>query len=167
MFAAALVLTGCGTDAPRDDSADRAFLQNMIAHHRRAIAAAQVGVRQARDPRVRTFARRIVAEQSPELARMTARVADLRLSIDASAGNAMARNRITDGQLAELKGLRGRQFDVDFLTLHISSEQGAAAMARIELAGGTDADSLALANNIAGAPTSEIPELEALRTALK
>jgi uncharacterized protein (DUF305 family) len=79
----------------------------------------------------------------------------------------MATNRISDSQLIALRALPGPAFDRRFLTLHIRSEQGAAAMARTELAHGTDAASLALARSIAGAPSSEIPELEALRARLE
>lgn len=156
-------VAGCSASgSPKPNGADKTFLQDMISHHQRAIAVAQIGLAQARDPRVHAFAQRIVDEQSPELSRMRSRVADTHLTIDAAAGARMAMNRITDTQLSALAALHGAAFDKQFLALNVSSEQGAAAMARTELAHGVDAPARKLAKAIANAPTSEIPELRAL-----
>jgi uncharacterized protein (DUF305 family) len=164
---AALSVTACSSTPRRPDQADRTFLQDMIPHHERAIATARIGITEAHDPRVRAFARRIVAEQTPELEKLQARVGADHFTISAAAGTAMATNRISDGQLTALRALQGTAFDLRFLTLHIHSEQGAAAMARTELAHGADTAALKLAKSIAGAPSSEIPELEALRAELE
>jgi len=48
------------------------------------------------------------------------------------------------------------------LLLSASSEQGAVAMARTELADGRYAPARALATSISGAPRTEIPQLRAL-----
>jgi uncharacterized protein (DUF305 family) len=72
---AAVALSACGSTAAEPDQADRTFLQDMIPHHERAIATARIGIARAHDPRVRAFARRIVAEQTPELEKLQARVA--------------------------------------------------------------------------------------------
>lgn len=160
---AVVAVAGCSASrSPDPNGADATFLQDMISHHQRAIAVAQIGLAQAHDPRVHAFAQRIVDEQAPELSRMRARVTATHLTIDADAGARMARNRITDTQQSALHALRGGAFDKRFLALNVSSEQGAAAMARAELAHGVDAPSRKLARAIAGAPTSEIPELRAL-----
>jgi uncharacterized protein (DUF305 family) len=164
---AAVVLSACSSTAATPNRADRTFLQDMISHHERAIATARIGITQAHDRRVRAFARRIVAEQTPELDKLRARVGADHFTVSAAAGTAMATNRITDGQLTALRALHGTAFDLRFLTLHIHSEQGAAAMARTELARGADTAALKVAKSIAGAPSSEIPELEALRAELE
>ncbi|MEO9138377.1 MAG: DUF305 domain-containing protein [Jatrophihabitans sp.] len=156
----ATVLSGCGDDAPAPDRADRTFLQEMIPHHERAIETAKLGVTQATDPRVHAFAERIVREQTPELDAMRHTSAGLHL--DFGAGTHRAQHRISDGQLAGLRRLRGVAFDRQFLRLHIYSEQGAASMARVEIDGGADTGTLKLARNMATAPTTQIPELHAL-----
>lgn len=143
-------------------AADRAFLQDMQPHHKQAIAAAQLAVTRAGDPRVRTFAQRIVAEQTPELTRMQAATSAAHLSLDLSAGADMAVHRISAQQLTALGALRGLAFDRQFLTLSISSEQGAVEMATAEVAGGRDAAAVAIARPISGADHSEIPQLQAL-----
>ncbi|MGI8679324.1 MAG: DUF305 domain-containing protein [Jatrophihabitans sp.] len=123
-----LALTGCGGNAARPNTADRAFLQRMIPHHERAIEVARIGERSAFDPRVRAFAARIVREQTPELATMQKAARGLRL--DLRRGAMTADHRIDDAQLASLRRLTGRVFDQQFLRLHIGSEGGAAVMAR-------------------------------------
>lgn len=157
------LLGGCGA-TPKPNAADRTFLSDMIPHHERAIAVARLGVTRATDPRVVTFARRIVREQTPELAALRSQAG--RTTVDTAAGARMAAHRITDADVAALTALSGPAFDRRFLTLNISSEQGAARMARTELADGRAAGAKKVAKGIAGAPTSEIPELQALLTAV-
>lgn len=161
---AAAVVAACSGSDPKPVAADRTFLSDMIPHHERAIAVARIGIARASDPRVRTFAERIVREQTPELDRMQAQARGT--SVDTTAGTAMAVGRITDADVATLQGLSGPAFDRRFLALNIVSEQGAAAMARTELAHGRAPATRKVAHGIAGAPTSEIPELQALLTAV-
>jgi uncharacterized protein (DUF305 family) len=93
-FAGALVLTGCadddsdaaghgsmmndgsssaGSSAPQSElsDADVAFARDMIAHHRQAIAMAELAGGRAADPRVLDLAARIRAAQDPEIETMT------------------------------------------------------------------------------------------------
>lgn len=165
----AVGVTACGSSSPPATAhagvataADRAFLQDMQPHHEQAIAAARLAVTRASDPRVRAFAERIVAEQTPELTRMQAVTSAAHLTLDLSAGADMAVHRISPQQLSALGGLRGSAFDRQFLTLSISSEQGAVEMAQAEVAGGRDPAAVAIARPISGADHSEIPQLQAL-----
>ncbi len=160
----AVVLGGCSGGDPKPGSADRTFLSRMIPHHERAIEVARVGIDRATDPRVRAFARRIVREQAPELSRMQAQARAT--TVDTVAGARTAMHRVSDTDLAALRAVSGASFDRRFLMLNISSEQGAAAMARVELSHGRAPDSRTVAKAIAGAPTSEIPELQALLSAI-
>ncbi len=158
--AATLLLGACSSASAKPGAADRIFLSDMIPHHERAIEVARIGMTRASDPRVVAFAKRIVREQTPELTTMQAQAA--RTTVDTTAGAAMALHRITDADVSALKALSGAAFDRRFLALNITSEQGAAQMARTELADGRATDSRKVAKGIAGAPTSEIPELQAL-----
>lgn len=51
---------------------ERAFLQMMVPHHRAAVAMAELALERAERPAVRGLARRIVASQEEEIARMRA-----------------------------------------------------------------------------------------------
>ena len=166
VLAPAVLLAACGGSAPRADAADTTFLTDMSSHHAQAIAAARIAATRGSDPRVRAFAQRIVAEQTPELQRMQAAAGAAHLHLSATAGAAMAVHRIDAADLAQLQTLSGSAFDRRFLSLSITSEQGAVTMAKAELAGGKDAAARAVAGPISGADHSEIPQLQALLAAL-
>jgi uncharacterized protein (DUF305 family) len=162
-LAPVIVLAACGgASPPAANGADATFLTDMTSHHAQAIAAAQIAETRGSDPRVRAFARRIVAEQTPELQRMDAAAAAAHLHLSAGEGAAMAVHRIDAADIAQLRTLTGTAFDRRFLSLSITSEQGAVTMAKAELAGGTDQTARTIAGPISGADHSEIPQLQAL-----
>lgn len=172
VLAAGLALAGCGGTGHAGPSAsstaatatDVAFLSDMLPHHQRAIEIAQLATTRASSATVRSFAARIVREQTPELARMQALAATVPL--DTVKGAEQARNRVDDAQLAALQALTGTAFDRQFVTLSIASEQGAVQMSQPERTGGHVPGAVALANAINSAPTGEIPQLQALLAAL-
>ncbi|HEV7209514.1 MAG TPA: DUF305 domain-containing protein [Mycobacteriales bacterium] len=170
IVAAALLWTGlttsCASSLPAHNAADATFLQDMLPHHQQAIAVAQIAARAGVDPRTRTFGGRVIAEQTPEVRRIQDMAKALRLHIDLAAGAAMAVHRISPAELSALDQQHGLALDRRFLALSITSEQGAVAMARTELAHGRYAPARALATSIAGAPGGEIPQLQALLSAL-
>jgi len=51
-------------------NADRDFVAAMVPHHQGAIGMAQVELKYGNDPELRTLARRIIADQSREIALM-------------------------------------------------------------------------------------------------
>ncbi|GAC1610701.1 MAG: hypothetical protein NVS3B26_18990 [Mycobacteriales bacterium] len=155
-----LVLGACAS--PAGNAADVTFVSQMLPHHAAALAAARLAAEQGSDPRVRAFGERVLAEQTPEVARMKAVAVREHLHLDLAAGSAHAMQKISATELARLAGLRGTAFDRAFLMLSVRSEQGAAQMARTELAGGHVRVALMLAKSIASAPSGEIPELQAL-----
>ncbi|GAC1445423.1 MAG: hypothetical protein NVS3B26_24360 [Mycobacteriales bacterium] len=162
---AVLVLAGaCGT--PSRCTTDAAFLSRMLPHHAAALAAGKLAAERGSDPRVRAFGRRVLAEQTPEVTRMHVIAARERLPLDTAAGSAEAMQEISATELAGLARMQGADFDRTFLTLSIRSEEGAAQMARTELAGGRIRAALQLATSIASAPDGEILELRALLAAL-
>jgi uncharacterized protein (DUF305 family) len=161
-----LVLLGaCGSPA-HNNWTDVEFLSRMLPHHAAALAAGRLAAKQGSDPRVRAFGRRVLAEQTPEVSRMMAIGVREHLRLDLAAGSAHAQHEISPTELARLTRLRGNEFDRAFLLLSIQSEDGAAQMARTELAGGRNRPALVLAKSIASAPDGEIPELRALFAAL-
>ena len=160
-----LVLLGaCG--AQEDDKTDVTFLSQMLPHHAAALAAGRLAAEQGTDPRVRAFGERVLAEQTPEVARIKAIAVREHLHLDLAAGSSHAKQEINAAELAGLAHLRGTAFDRDFLILSARSEEGAAQMARTELMGGHIGTALMLAKSIASAPNGEIPELRTLLAAL-
>lgn len=163
---ALLTLAACGSSGASSsavNSADRAFLAQMIPHHERAIETARVAQTSATDPRVRAFAQRVLREQSPELATMQSEAKGLDLNLGRGADRAM--HRISDGQLNSLESRKGAAFDRQYISLNIYSENGAHRMAKIELAGGNAPGPKKVALGISHSP-SEIAELKTLLTQL-
>lgn len=172
----AVMLSACGgssvtkanpapASSPNTDPADAAFVRHMLPHHQRALQVGALAAQEGSDPRVRAFGQRIVAEQTPEEQRLAGWVTTLHLTRQ-PADAMMADGYITDTELARLQAESGPVFDRDFLVLSARSETGAASMAQQELAGGTYPAARTLATSIAGAPHSEIPQLQALAASL-
>jgi len=155
------VAAGGAGQAPRD-AADGDFVRHMLVHHTRALALGRLAALRGSDPRVRAFGRRILTEQTPEHDRLSGWVGTLGLSPAPAVDAAHAAGYVTDAQVAALQRLTGAAFDRQVLLLSASSEQGAVAMARTELADGRYAPARALATSISGAPRTEIPQLRAL-----
>jgi uncharacterized protein (DUF305 family) len=53
-----------------EDPFDKAFIDNMIPHHRSAIAMAEVAVKESEDPEIREIANDIVSAQEREIGQM-------------------------------------------------------------------------------------------------
>ncbi|GAC1608304.1 MAG: hypothetical protein NVS3B26_04660 [Mycobacteriales bacterium] len=160
----AVLLSACGS--PSVDRADVDFLSQMLPHHAAAIAAGRLAAQQGSDPRVRAFGQRVLAEQAPEVARMSSIAVREHLRLDLAVGSAHAMQEISAPELEALARLRGTAFDREFLALSARSEEGAAQMARNELADGRIPAARVLATSIASAPNGEIPELRRLLAAL-
>jgi uncharacterized protein (DUF305 family) len=73
---AAVALAACGSSGAKADgaghnAADVMFAQNMITHHRQAIAMAGLAATRASSPKVKELASRIEKAQDPEITTMT------------------------------------------------------------------------------------------------
>lgn len=86
------------------------FLTGMIPHHQMAIRMSQIAVRNSDNPEVRGLARRIIAEQRPEIQRMQRFLAH-------NGVRNYTPTTTPDEQavLRELRSLRGTEFDRAFL----------------------------------------------------
>lgn len=183
-LAATALLTGCGDDgstghaghtsttssvaAAAHNDADIRFAQEMIPHHRQAVAMAELAPSRAADPRVLALAERVRAAQDPEIATMTGwletwgapRTAPGHEGMDH--GSAGMSGMLGEAEMARLEAARGAAFDRLWLSGMIAHHEGAVAMARAELDGGADAGAVALARRIIDAQEAEIAEMRGL-----
>lgn len=58
--------------AASGETVDEAYIAKMIAHHRGAVAMAEVAMRESRDPEVRRMAQGVIDTQTREIAEMRA-----------------------------------------------------------------------------------------------
>ncbi len=140
------------------------FLTGMIPHHQMAIDMARLALRQATDPQVKGLARRIIAGQTPEIARM-----NRYLAVDGVRNfkPGKAPDEIQD--LKELRSQRGVAFDRAFLTMMTDHHMMAIEGNDTGMAGASEARTRAaqqgiraLAGNIVATQTREISEMQGI-----
>jgi uncharacterized protein (DUF305 family) len=169
--ALALGLAGCGEEsttptasAPRvaGNGVDRAFVSEMIPHHRSAVEMAELAERYSDRPEIRRLADAIVATQNTEIRQM--RGLDRRL---ADAGIAKRRLGMTAHEMGthmDPSALRRADpFDQEFLDMMIPHHEGAIRMAQVQLERGRNPAVKRLAEAIVDAQTAEINQMHTWR----
>lgn len=185
MLGATLVLTGCAdgggpaagstepgttepaatqtTPAESFNEADVTFAQQMIMHHRAAVAMADLAVERAQDDRVRQLARDIQSAQQPEIATMSGWLASWGEEVPSESpgmegmdGMDDMSGGMTDEEMSRLMAASGREFDRTFLTMMIAHHEGAIEMARKHQTEGESPQAVALAKKIEADQTAEI-----------
>ena len=162
--ALALAVAGCGssndTTKATGNGADRAFVQDMIPHHKSAVTMAKIGLRRGRSSYVKTLSEDIVASQSKEITEMEA--ADRRLaSHDVKPGDLGVADSMMGMNMDTRSLTTATPFDPAFVTMMTPHHQGAITMARAELAKGSDPELRKLATSIIAAQQKEIAGMRA------
>lgn len=179
-LSAVLLLSACGGnagDSAPDTSAaatsasfnddDVMFAQMMIPHHEQAIEMSDIAL----DPTVgasdavRRLATRIKGAQDPEIEMMTGMLTgwgkstEMDMSMD---HGSMMDGMLTAEELDALGVLRGAEFDRAWMEAMIKHHEGALAMAKDVLEGGTDRAVRKLAEEIVSGQQAEIDEMRGL-----
>lgn len=151
------------------NSADTAFAQQMIQHHRGAVEMSELAPTSAASDGVTALAARIEAAQQPEIDTMSAWLetwgeevpADMTgmTGMDHGGDDAMP-GMMTEQQMTDLDAASGAAFDRLFLQLMIEHHQGALTMAQQEVAAGQNAAAIELAEAIITSQTAEIAEMQ-------
>lgn len=167
-------LSACSTDSsePTESSdseqqetseefndADVEFTTGMIPHHQQAVVMSEMAVDQG-GPEVSDLAERIEAAQGPEIETMTTWLQDW--GVDVPTGmEGMADMGMQDpGDMQDLMGAQGEQFDTAWLEMMIEHHEGAISMARTQQDEGVNPEAVDLAGTIIEAQQSEIVEME-------
>lgn len=181
------VAAGCGgssssSTASGTAAVDRAFVQQMVPHHRLAVDMGNMALKQGEHPELKALAHSIVSAQNDEIALMT-RAAG-RLGAKVAPGGQMGHGGMSMdspqmeadaktlglamdamGMSMQMDRLDGaRPFDRAFLDMMVPHHEGAVRMARAELAKGGDGELKALAQRIIGGQTKEIGQMNGWRT---
>lgn len=176
VITAALGLAACGggedpaVTAP-DGSEDTAgladaevtFLQSMIPHHEQATEMAEMALERAERQELRTFADKIIADQSAEIDQMNSLLEDA--GEDVSGGHAMGGDSeaMSDADMAELEGASGNAFDLMFLEMMTRHHEAAVEMAEKVLEEEPSPSVTTLASTIIEAQNAEIEQMETWR----
>jgi len=193
-LALSLLLTGCGgsnaaapanaphsmpssaqSSAPHND-ADVAFAQNMIPHHRDAVAMAELATDRAQSPEVKTLAEQIRTAQEPEIEQLTGfldawgaevppsnSMEGMGHGSTPSTGASDMGGMMTPAQMEQLGGATGAQFDEMFLTMMIEHHRSAVAAAQQEIEQGSNPDAKQLAEKIVADQTAEIDRMQQIQ----
>ena len=159
-----LALGACGGDgSPSDNTAqnaagngiDRAFVGDMIPHHRSAVQMAKIAAQRGQSTFVKNLAQDITGTQNAEIT--TLRAIGSRLDAAGIKPKSLGVAEHEMGMDMSISQLRSADpFDRAFIDMMIPHHQGAIRMARVELAKGSDAKSKQLATAIIEAQAREI-----------
>ncbi len=165
VLAAAVLLmaAGCGTRTRPAVPYDLQFIDAMVAHHQGAIAMAQPADSNALHPELKDFARKVMEDQSREVAQMT-QWRDQWFPGRAKTTNiydmpGMSRTMM-DISPMHMEKLTGAAFDRMFVDMMIPHHEGAVTMARDALAKSQRQEVRALAQQIIDAQQGEIEMLK-------
>jgi len=161
---AVLLVAGCGSDDNSSDGAstansvDRAFVAQMIPHHKSAVQMATIAQRRGSSAFVKQLADDIVRTQSAEIDTM--RSADRRLEAAGVKRGTLGVPRHMMGMGGDVASLNtAKPFDAAFIRMMLPHHEGAVTMAKSELERGKDPALRKLARNIVSAQQREIGQM--------
>lgn len=145
---------------------DLQFLDTMIAHHEGAIQMAKAAETKTQNAELKTFAAKIVADQTREISEMK-RWRDGWFAGKPSAANmemtGMA-NSMKNMDMAKMNQMSGNSFDLEFINQMIPHHEGAIVMAREALTKAEHAEIKTLANEIIKSQEAEIKQMLTWKT---
>ena len=162
---ATIIVAGCGgsdktSSSSLGNSTDRAFVADMVPHHKSAVEMATIARQRGQSQFVKTLAGNIVRTQTAEISTMQSedkkladaglKKGDLGMSMD-KMGMSMDTGMLKTAS----------PFDPAFLKMMIPHHKGAVTMARMELDKGKDAKLKTLARHIISTQNKEIAEMNA------
>lgn len=158
-----------GSDAALTlNDADIVFAQGMIAHHEQAIEMAEFALDPAAGAgaAVIDLATRISQAQDGEIGLMTSwlTAAGESITMDMSDGHDMSSmdGMMSADEMDELAAATGADFDRMWLEMMIAHHEGAISQSEDVIADGSNAEVIALAQQIIGTQQGEIDEMRAL-----
>ena len=176
--AAALLATGCGvgedpaldpqTTAGASDSglndADVTFLQGMIPHHEQATEMAELVEDRTERDELRTFADKVIADQSAEIQQMQSLLeAGGEEEAAGHGGMGGMSGQMDESEMAELEAMEGPEFDLMFIDMMTRHHESAIEMAEQVIDDGENPDVKQLANGIIEAQQAEIEQMASWR----
>ena len=160
-----VLLMGGHSGHDEAEASDGAFVTAMVPHHESAIEMAEIARSRAEHPQVKALAEQIIDSQSAEIEQLEAihqRLFDGPIGSTEHGSMGMDEHAMgMDGDTAMLE--TAKPFDRAFIDMMIPHHQGAIEMSRIELSEGSDEETLALAEQIIAAQSSEIEEMNSWR----
>ena len=154
--------------ASKFNAADVQFAQSMIPHHQQAVEMADIALDPTAEAgaQVHDLATRVKGAQDPEIAMMSGWLTSweqpMQMDTSMSQGMPMTDGMMTDAEMTGLHNVKGAEFDTMWTQMMIRHHTGAIAMAQAVKTSGTNADVIALADQVITAQQSEIDEMKSM-----
>ncbi|MFH7600568.1 DUF305 domain-containing protein [Streptomyces racemochromogenes] len=149
-----------------NNSADTAFAQGMIPHHRQALEMASLATTRAESAEVKALADEIRKAQDPEITTLSGWLTAWGEKVPAAEGGGHAGHSMSGMMSGEemdrLTRASGKEFDTAFLQLMVRHHEGAVAMARTEQKDGGYQPAKEMAAAIIGSQSAEITRMNGL-----
>ncbi|MDN4175821.1 DUF305 domain-containing protein [Nocardioides sp. SOB77] len=161
-----------GSDATQADfnDADVSFAQNMIVHHQQALDMTDLAEGRDLDPEFQQLVDDIRTAQEPEIETMTSWLESWGEDVPESGMSGMDHGgmdmgdsmggMMTEEDMSSLDAAEGDEFRTMFLEMMIGHHKGAIDMAKTEQANGSNAEAVALADDIVSAQEAEVAKME-------
>ena len=148
------------------DQADLTFALTMLPHHLQAEEMAGLVETRSDDEQLRDLATGIASAQHAQVEQLTSLLGAWGAAPDSALSDsehmAGADGMMTDAQLSALGELTGEAFRTEWLRTMIAHHEGAVALARTELASGSDPQVRALASSIRAEKEAEIEQMQGM-----
>ncbi|MEV5434437.1 DUF305 domain-containing protein [Streptomyces sp. NPDC052682] len=161
--------TEAGAKAGDFNDADVTFAQMMIPHHEQALEMAQLADGRASDAGIKDLAKKIEQAQAPEIKTMKGWLESWNKptamasmpGMDHGGGHG-GDGMMSEGDMNELKAMKGTEFDKMFAQMMIEHHNGAITMAKDEQKNGKNADAKKMAGDIVKGQSAEVKQLQSI-----
>ncbi|AUI57433.1 DUF305 domain-containing protein [Amycolatopsis sp. BJA-103] len=181
--ALAAVLAGCSDEAPQAQTAppgssplaqqaavpfndaDVAFARQALAHHQQGVDLASLAESRADDAQLKVLAKRVIDTHEPEIARLSGLIESWGQPApdDPNLEHIQRDGYISPGDMAELAGLSGKDFDRQFVARLIRQRESGVRIADAETQHGRNPDARDLAATTSRSQQQEIGDLRGLQ----
>jgi uncharacterized protein (DUF305 family) len=148
---------------------DVAFATAMIPHHGQAVEMADMILAKTSNPQVKALAQQIKKAQSPEIVTMSGwlkgwgqKVPEPHAAMSGEMGSMGMTGMMTDAQMKQIEDASGPAADRAFLTLMQEHHAGAIAMAKTEIAKGTNPEAKKLAKAVIAGQSAELTQMRTM-----
>lgn len=141
------------------------FAQLMIPHHQQAVELANMVPDRSTNPEMLSLAAKIAAGQQPEIDTMKTQLKQwginpAEMQHESGHEGLSMQGMVDDTTMLNLRGLKGPDFDILWLTSMIGHHQGAIEMAKVESEAGKSPQMMGLARSIIAAQQAEIDQMK-------
>lgn len=168
---AALAVAGCGgggddttTSSAQGpgNSVDRAFIAEMVPHHKMAIDMAKMAKTDAQHSEIKTLAGDIISAQRSEITRL--RATDAKLAAAGIKPGDLGVSESDSGMSMKMSDLKNAlPFDRMFIDMMVPHHEGAITMAKAELQKGQNSTLKSMATQIITAQRGEVGKMKQWR----